>query len=270
LNKTAQDLVSRFFGWLGSHELSVLVAFAALAGGAWAFSYIASEVHRGDTNSFDRSLLLALRKPDRSPMGGPGLQEAARDITGLGGVTTLSLVTLFTSGYLLLANRRRMALFVAASVVSGLLLSTLLKDAFQRPRPDLVPYGSYVSSTSFPSGHSMLSAVTYLTVGALLARSQQRKRLKAFFLLVAALLSFLVGVSRVYLGFTGRPMCWRAGPPALAGPSSAGWPPCGCRSIKRSKARPTRRPVESKRSTRARAMRSRRRSGPGSVSEAES
>lgn len=200
MNKTAQDSVSRFFGWLGSHELSVLVAFAALAGGAWAFSYIASEVHRGDTNSFDRSLLLALRKPDRSPMGGPGLQEAARDITGLGGVTTLSLVTLFTSGYLLLANRRRMALFVAASVVSGLLLSTLLKDAFQRPRPDLVPYGSYVSSTSFPSGHSMLSAITYLTVGALLARSQQRKRLKAFFLLVAALLSFLVGVSRVYLG----------------------------------------------------------------------
>ena len=46
----------------------------------------------------------------------------------------------------------------------------------------------------------MLSAVTYLTLGAMLARSQQRKRLKAYFLLVAALLTFLVGVSRVYLG----------------------------------------------------------------------
>ena len=46
----------------------------------------------------------------------------------------------------------------------------------------------------------MLSALTYLTLGALLARSQARKRLKAYFLLLAALLTFLVGVSRVYLG----------------------------------------------------------------------
>ena len=93
-----------------------------------------------------------------------------------------------------------MAVFVVASVVSGLLVSSFLKNLFQRPRPDLVPHGSYVSSASFPSGHSMLSAVTYLTLGALLSRSQRRKRLKAYFLLVAALLSFLVGVSRVYLG----------------------------------------------------------------------
>lgn len=200
MNKAAQGPVPRLFGWLGSHELSVLVAFAALAAGAWFFSFIASEVTTGDTKRFDRDLLLAMRRPDRSPIGGPAWEEAARDMTGLGGVATLSLVTVFTTSYLLLNGRRRMALFVVASVVSGLLLSNLLKNVFQRPRPDLVPYGSYVASASFPSGHSMLSAVAYLTLGALLARSQQRKRLKAYFLLVAALLSFLVGVSRVYLG----------------------------------------------------------------------
>jgi undecaprenyl-diphosphatase len=70
----------------------------------------------------------------------------------------------------------------------------------QRPRPDIVPHIVYASSTSFPSGHSMMSAVTYLTLGALLARSQARKRLKAYFLLLAAFLSLIVGVSRVYLG----------------------------------------------------------------------
>lgn len=199
MSKTPRPL-ARFFGWLGRHELSVLLAFAALASGAWVFSYIASEVTQGDTQAFDRKLLLAMRQPDGSPLGSPELQEAARDITGLGGVTTLSLVTIFTSSYLLLAGRKRMSLFVAGSVFSGLLLSSLLKDVFQRPRPDLVPHGSYVSSASFPSGHSMLSAVTYLTLGALLARSQQRKLLKGYFLLVAALLSLLVGVSRVYLG----------------------------------------------------------------------
>ena len=46
----------------------------------------------------------------------------------------------------------------------------------------------------------MMSALTYLTLGALLARSQERKRLKAYFLLLAAALTFLVGLSRVYLG----------------------------------------------------------------------
>ncbi|HLK46951.1 MAG TPA: phosphatase PAP2 family protein [Bryobacteraceae bacterium] len=190
----------QLLAWLGSHELSVLMAIAALAAGAWLFSYIASEVTHGDTQAFDRALLLSMRNPDGSPIGSAGMREAARDITGFGGVATLSLVTVFTCVYLLLDGGRRMAVFVFGSVISGLILSTILKEVFQRPRPNLVPHGSYVDSPSFPSGHSMLSAVAYLTLGALLARAQSRKRLKAFFLLAAALLSFLVGVSRVYLG----------------------------------------------------------------------
>jgi undecaprenyl-diphosphatase len=93
-----------------------------------------------------------------------------------------------------------MALFVCGSIASGLLASTLLKYFFDRPRPDVVPHAVYVSTSSFPSGHSMLSAVTYLVLGALLARSQERKLVKAYFLLGAVFLTVLVGVSRVYLG----------------------------------------------------------------------
>jgi undecaprenyl-diphosphatase len=93
-----------------------------------------------------------------------------------------------------------MALFACASVAGGMIVSGLLKDVFDRPRPEIVPHLAYASSSSFPSGHSMMSAVTYLTLGALLARSHERKALKAFFLLVAALLCFMVGVTRVYLG----------------------------------------------------------------------
>lgn len=199
--RSAQGAILRFFAWLGSHEFGVLLGLVGVACGAWLFTYLASEVMEGDTQAFDRSVLLAMRRPgDLSPIGPPGLQESARDLTALGGATALALLTLLTTGYLLLDGKRRMALFLCGCVVSGLLLSTLFKLLFQRPRPDIVPHADYVSSTSFPSGHSMLSAVTYLTLGALLARSQQRKRLKAFFLLTAALLTFLVGLSRVYLG----------------------------------------------------------------------
>ena len=128
------------------------------------------------------------------------MQDAARDLTALGGVTVLALVTLITGGFFLLDGKRRMALFVYGSVTSGTLLSGMLKSIFQRARPDLVPHDAYVSTTSFPSGHSMMSAVTYLTLGALIARSLARKRLKAYFLVLGASLTLLVSISRVYLG----------------------------------------------------------------------
>jgi undecaprenyl-diphosphatase len=191
-------------GWLaklGAHELAVLLGLAGVVCGVWLFGLIAGEVMDGDTGSMDKRLLLSMRRPsDLSPIGPPAVQSAARDITALGGPSVLTLVTLITAGFLLLDGRRHMALFVCASIASGLLLSTILKDVFQRARPDIVPHADYVSTLSFPSGHSMLSAVTYLTLGALVARSHRRKLLKAYFLLVAAILTFLVGISRVYLG----------------------------------------------------------------------
>lgn len=193
--------ILRFLSWVGSHELVVLLAIGAIAAGIWLFTAIADEVREGEYQSIDRTLFMALRKPGTvEPVGPPVVQEVARDITALGGMFILGSLTGMTAAFLALDGKRRMALFVLGCVVSGVLLSSGLKEVFQRPRPDLVPHGSYVTSTSFPSGHSMMSAVTYLSLGALLARSQTRRRLKAFFLLSAGLLTLLVGVSRVYLG----------------------------------------------------------------------
>lgn len=187
--------------WLGGHEMTVLIALACIVAGVWAFALLADEVLEGGTQVFDQRLLLAFRHSDtRAMLGPPSVQQAGRDISGLGGVAVLTLVTAIAAGFLALDGKKHMALFVIGSVLGGLASSTLLKDLFHRPRPDLVPFDVYVSGASFPSGHSMMSAVTYLTLGALLARSQERKRLKAYFLLVAMVLTFAVGVTRVYLG----------------------------------------------------------------------
>jgi undecaprenyl-diphosphatase len=187
--------------WLGGHEMSVLIALACIVAGVWGFALLADEVLEGGTQRFDQKLLLAFRHSDsRAMLGSPSVQQAGRDISALGGVAVLTLLTGITAGFLALDGKRHMALFVLGSVLGGLASSTLLKDLFHRPRPDLVPFDVYVSGASFPSGHSMMSAVTYLTLGALLARSQERKRLKAYFLLVAMLLTFAIGVTRVYLG----------------------------------------------------------------------
>ncbi len=123
-----------------------------------------------------------------------------RDLTALGGTTVLSLMTLAVICFLLMVRKRQTALIVLLSVAGGALLSTLFKWGFSRPRPDLVPHGMAVYSESFPSGHSMMSAIVYLTLGALLARTQARWRVKAFLFGLAIALTFIVGVSRLYLG----------------------------------------------------------------------
>lgn len=196
-----ENIVLRFLTWLGKHEFHILLAVVGIAGSVWMFALLADEVMEGGTQAFDRKLLLMMRHPgDLAPIGPPAVSEAARDVTALGGFTVLSLLTVITGGFLFLEGKRRMALFTLGSVAGGLLVTMILKDAFHRQRPDIVPHADYVSTTSFPSGHSMMSAVTYLTLGALLARSQKGKHLKAYVLLVAILLTFLVGLSRVYLG----------------------------------------------------------------------
>ena len=100
----------------------------------------------------------------------------------------------------MLHRKHKAALAVLVAVGIGILLSTLVKMGFDRPRPDLVPHGSYVYTASFPSGHSMMSAVVYLTLAVMLARVRPQWRIKIYVLGVAVLVTLLVGFSRVYLG----------------------------------------------------------------------
>ncbi|MFG6157692.1 phosphatase PAP2 family protein [Halomonas sp. 1390] len=187
---------------LARYELGALLCILVLSGGIWGFIELADDVSEGDTQSLDETLLLSLRNPvDHTDPLGPGwVEELGRDFTALGGVGVLVLVVLVALGYLLLARRYRAALLAAVAVPGGILLSTIMKAGFDRPRPDLVPHDSIVYTASFPSGHAMMSAVTYLTLAALLIRVQPELKLKAYILGVALLLTLLVGISRVYLG----------------------------------------------------------------------
>jgi undecaprenyl-diphosphatase len=183
-------------------ELLPLLVLILIAGGVWTFVEIAEEVTEGETRQIDEAVLLALRNPqDRSdPLGPEWVEEMQRDFTALGGIPVLLLLTLAVSVFLVLDGKRHAALLVLASVGGALLWSFLLKEGFSRPRPDLVPHGAHVYTASFPSAHSMMATATYLTLGVLLARVQARRRLKIFLLGFAALLTLIVGGSRIYLG----------------------------------------------------------------------
>ncbi len=183
-------------------EFPFLMAALTVTGGVWAFVELADEVIEGEARVFDRMVLMLFRSSADPQMllGPPWFQEFCRDVTALGSIGVLVMTVLAVAVFLLLARRVRMALFVAVSSLGGVALGYGLKTAFDRPRPDLVPHAVEVMTASFPSGHAMMSAVVYLTLGALLARLLPERRLRIYVLGIALLLSTMIGLTRIYFG----------------------------------------------------------------------
>jgi len=183
-------------------ELALLIGGIAFLLLLVVFMKLASEVLEGETQGFDRRILLALRSPDdlSRPIGPVWMLGAALDITSLGGATVLGLTVFAVAGFLLLQGLWRRALFVMVASFGGWFLNGALKQLFQRPRPDVVPHLRDVMSMSFPSGHALQSAVVYLTLGALSMHIAERRLTKFYCMTVAMLATALVGMSRIYLG----------------------------------------------------------------------
>jgi undecaprenyl-diphosphatase len=172
-----------------------------IAGSVWVFAETADEVLEGESQRFDEWTLRAMRSPDSAePLGPSWLVNVARDLTALGSGAVITLVSLGAAGFLALRRKWSALALVVASIAGGAIMSTLLKRAFDRARPELSLHLTEVTSLSFPSGHSMLAAVTYFTLGALLARTTADRGIKAYFLTSAALLALIVGATRIYLG----------------------------------------------------------------------
>ncbi len=181
-----------------STEIAIILASLGLLG----FFKLTEEVIEGETLGFDHRVLLWFRNPaDLSdPIGPAWLEVVMRDITALGGLLVLGLLTVAACGYLWLSQRHKLAIFVALSIPAGSLLNGLLKGFFERPRPDIVPHATDAALSSFPSGHAMMSTIVFLTLGALLSLSTNNNQIKIYILCWSVLLTILVGISRLYLG----------------------------------------------------------------------
>ncbi|MDC7789343.1 phosphatase PAP2 family protein [Rhodoplanes sp. TEM] len=183
-------------------ELAPLLTLFLVAAALFGFVEIAGEVIEGENHALDEAILRVLRNPAdlADPVGPAWLEKAIRDLTALGSVTVLTLLTVVVLGYLVIDGKRAAALFVLVSVAGGALLVDGLKLVIARPRPDLVAHLVDVSTYSFPSGHATASAVTFLTLGVLIARTHSRRRVKAYVIGTAVALTLAIGASRVYLG----------------------------------------------------------------------
>lgn len=175
---------------------------SAIGAGLFVFIALAEEVMEGERIVFDRSILLFFRHSDNLAItiGPEWVKEAAVEITALGGYPAITLLTVGVVGFLAISGRRGNAVYVLLSVIGGALLSSILKIVIDRARPDLVEQLDVIHTASFPSGHALITTVTYLTLGSLVVRQVPTMREKAYVMGAAIFVALLVGVTRVYLG----------------------------------------------------------------------
>jgi undecaprenyl-diphosphatase len=186
-------------GW---REFVLLLSVGALLGGILVFIGVTDLVLEGDLHETEIRWMRDLRSPEdlARPIGPAWLESVSREVTVLGGGVVLTLITLVVTGYLLIERWYASTLLLVIAVGGGMLLTNVLKSYFDRDRPSVVPHLADSLFKSYPSGHSMMSSVVYLTLAVLLARTMERRRVKVYCVAVALLLSLMVGASRVYLG----------------------------------------------------------------------
>ncbi|MHA3775600.1 phosphatase PAP2 family protein [Verrucomicrobiota bacterium sgz303538] len=202
---TAHTAVAKLRTWWTQRtppELLVYFGMLVVAIGTWFFIALADEMAEGGTQRFDDWVLHSLRQSDNThiPIGPHWLRDFFLNVTSLGSGSLAALFAVLVIGGFALQRRRLPIALIATSLIGGSFLSTILKTIFGRPRPPIEYRAVEVSALSFPSGHSFISAVLYLTLGALLAKAIPERRMKFYIIAVAVLLTFLVGFSRVYLG----------------------------------------------------------------------
>jgi undecaprenyl-diphosphatase len=186
--------------WLRARDLRLLTGLAAIGVLLVIFVEIARAVAGDQTRGFDEAILLALRTAPDDPIGPPSLTAAVMHLSALGSGAVTGLVVLIATVFFALAGRWRYALLMLACSLGTLAGMVLFKGVFERARPTVVMHIDPPGGHSFPSGHSMISAALYLTLAVLIARTMTRRRLRAYVVAAGALLTMLVGFTRLYLG----------------------------------------------------------------------
>lgn len=100
--------------------------------------------------------------------------------------------------FLFIRRHRWYSIKVPAIALSSLALMFLLKNLFDRPRPD-IPLLEEARGLSFPSGHALMSVTFYGLLIYIVWKLVTLKWLKWTLMILLVFLIFLIGFSRIYL-----------------------------------------------------------------------
>ena len=169
---------------------------------ALIFLGLALLIVSGHSFSVDTTLIMLFRDAANPavPLGPAWFHEAVRDMTALGSFVGLFFMALTATLALWLCGYRHLAIGLVVSLVAAFLASTVLKIAIARQRPDIVEHAALTFTASFPSGHAFLSAATLLTIASFVGLATRRTDIARFCMVMAVILTGLIGLSRIYLG----------------------------------------------------------------------
>lgn len=168
----------------------------AFAGAGVAFVVaLAVLVSSGMTDAVDQPIMEAIRSPSLA-----GILSPLGPITDLGATWGVTVVAALIVAVGAAVGPWRHGLIGGLTVLAASIANGAAKAAIARTRPDLLEPIIVEHGFSFPSGHAALGMVAYGVLAVLVSRSRLPFVARRGIVIGLAMLIFLIGVSRIWLG----------------------------------------------------------------------
>lgn len=133
----------------------------------------------------------------------PTLTAMAQVVTTMGSEISISLLSILLFGWLVFVRTNlTAAVYLSACTVAGAGLIVGTKHVVGRPRPPAYLVSGPPDSTfSFPSGHTLSSTIFFGVVAGMLVLATHRRLLRIVAVSGWVVLSGVIGLSRLYLGY---------------------------------------------------------------------
>jgi undecaprenyl-diphosphatase len=164
-------------------------------GGVGIVVLLALAVTSGASEAFDRSIIEVVRADGLNDLLSP-----LRAITELGSTTAVTAIAVLTLLVGILIGPWLHGVAGAVTIGLASLANQTLKAIIARARPDLLDPIVEERGFSFPSGHSALGMAAWGILGVLVMRSRLPLAVRRAIVALLAVVVFLIGLSRVWLG----------------------------------------------------------------------
>ncbi|MEH7155029.1 phosphatase PAP2 family protein [Neobacillus drentensis] len=173
----------------------LLIAFSISVVSIIGFSLISLFISDQKIIHFDRVIIDKIQGQETAI-----LTKVMKIFTFIGSAPFVIVLSLFMLFFLynVLNHRVELILFVAA-IAGSAILNAILKNLFQRVRPDLHRLIN-VEGYSFPSGHAMNAFTVYSIISFLLWRHISNRLGRMTLIIVSSVMILAIGISRIYLG----------------------------------------------------------------------
>lgn len=173
----------------------LVIGVALAIAGTLGFAALGEWVREGGTQRYDVAGLQWISQHHT-----PLLTNVMSELTFLGTGSVVLTIVGVSALFLWHTQHKHSARLLLAAVAGSILLNTMLKLWFARPRPEVFERLTHTASSSFPSGHAMSATVCYGTVAYLVMRLQKHHWSRVLTGTSAMILILLICMTRLYLG----------------------------------------------------------------------